>query len=355
MKRVGRYTILLETAPKIAGYASVVGKKEKEGPLGSEFDRSYKDTSLGESSWEKAESRLQKEAVEIALQKAGIHSNDVDTIFAGDLLNQCISSTFGLRSLNIPFLGQYGACSTMAQTLAMAALFVESGAARIAAAVTSSHFCSAERQFRLPLEYGGQRPPTAQWTATASGAAIVVPQSIVIEENSVKMKNSKENNSSEKIPVIKEVCIGKITDMGIKDANNMGAAMAPAAAQTILDFLSDTNTKPADYDLIVTGDLGHVGSELLLQLMEQEGVDISSVHNDCGKMLFDRKKQDVHAGGSGCGCSASVLCSKLLNDIKAGYLNNILFVATGALMSTTSSQQGESIPSIAHLIHLKGI
>ena len=180
MKRVGRYTILLETAPKIAGYASVVGKKEKEGPLGSEFDRSYKDTSLGESSWEKAESRLQKEAVEIALQKAGIHSNDVDTIFAGDLLNQCISSTFGLRSLNIPFLGQYGACSTMAQTLAMAALFVESGAARIAAAVTSSHFCSAERQFRLPLEYGGQRPPTAQWTATASGAAIVVPKSIVI-------------------------------------------------------------------------------------------------------------------------------------------------------------------------------
>lgn len=169
------------------------------------------------------------------------------------------------------------------------------------------------------------------------------------------MKNSKENNSSEKIPVITEVCIGKITDMGIKDANNMGAAMAPAAAQTILDFLSDTNTKPADYDLIVTGDLGHVGSELLLQLMEQEGVDISSVHNDCGKMLFDRKKQDVHAGGSGCGCSASVLCSKLLNDIKAGYLNNILFVATGALMSTTSSQQGESIPSIAHLIHLKGI
>lgn len=355
MKRVGKYTISLETAPKIAGYASVVGKKEKEGPLGSEFDRSYKDTSLGESSWEKAESRLQKEAVEIALQKACINSNDVDTIFAGDLLNQCISSTFGLRSLNIPFLGQYGACSTMAQTLAMAALFVESGAARIAAAVTSSHFCSAERQFRLPLEYGGQRPPTAQWTATASGAAIVVPQSIVIGQDDVKTKNSKETDSLEKTPIITEVCIGKITDMGIKDANNMGAAMAPAAAQTILDFLSDTNTKPTDYDLIVTGDLGYVGSELLLQLMEQEGVDISSVHNDCGKMLFHRKKQDVHAGGSGCGCSASVLCSKLLNDIKAGNLNDILFVATGALMSTTSSQQGESIPSIAHLIHLKGI
>ena len=211
------------------------------------------------------------------------------------------------------------------------------------------HFCSAERQFRLPLEYGGQRPPTAQWTATASGAAIVVPQSAIIEQNSVKIKNSKETDSSEKTPIITEICIGKIIDMGIKDANNMGAAMAPAAAQTILDFLSDTNTKPTDYDLIVTGDLGYVGSELLLQLIEQDGIDISNVHNDCGKMLFDRKKQDVHAGGSGCGCSASVLCSKLLNDIKTGNLNNILFVATGALMSTTSSQQGESIPSICLL------
>lgn len=355
MKRIGRYTISLESAPKIVGYASVVGKKEKEGPLGNEFDRSYKDSSLGESSWEKAESRLQKEAVEIALQKACIKSEDVDTIFAGDLLNQCISSTFGLRSLNIPFLGQYGACSTMAQTLAMAALFVEAGAAQIAAAVTSSHFCAAERQFRLPLEYGGQRSPTAQWTATASGAAIVMSQSVSMEQDNVKTKNSKESSSLEKTPVITEVCIGKITDMGVKDTNNMGAAMAPAAAQTILDFLSDTNTNPTDYDLIVTGDLGHVGSDLLLQLMEQEGVDISSVHNDCGKMLFDRNKQDVHSGGSGCGCSASVLCSKLLNDIKSGNLNNILFVATGALMSTTSSQQGESIPSIAHLIHLKGI
>jgi len=355
IKRVGRYTLLLENAPKIAGYAAIVGKKENEGPLGGGFDRSYKDTTLGEDSWEKAESRLQKEAVEIALQKARIQPGDVDIIFAGDLLNQCISSTFGLRSLEIPFLGQYGACSTMAQTLSMSAVYVESGAARIAAAVTSSHFCSAERQFRLPLEYGGQRPPTAQWTATASGSAIIMPQSMVIEKENIETKNSKETSLIEKTPVIEAICIGKIKDMCIKDANNMGAAMAPAAAQTILDFLEDTHTLPTDYDMIVTGDLGYVGTDLLMQIMNQEGVKIENLHNDCGKMLYDSKKQDVHAGGSGCGCSASVLCSKLLNDIKHGKLNNILFIATGALMSPTSSQQGESIPSIAHLVHIKGI
>ena len=332
MKRVGRYTISLETAPKIAGYASVVGKKEKEGPLGSEFDRSYKDTSLGESSWEKAESRLQKEAVEIALQKSGINSNDVDTIFAGDLLNQCISSTFGLRSLNIPFLGQYGACSTMAQTLAMAALFVESGAARIAAAVTSSHFCSAERQFRYPLEYGGVRPPTAQWTVTGSGAAIV-----------------SDTGSG---PYIDAVTVGKICDLGVTDINNMGAAMAPAAADTLTRFFTDTQTKPADYDLILTGDLGFIGSELLYELMDRNGFDIRTQHNDCGKMIFDREGQDVHAGGSGCGCGASVLCSYVLSGLRSGRMQRVLFMATGALMSTVSNQQGESIPSIAHLLLL---
>ena len=358
MKRVGRYTISLETAPKIAGYASVVGKKEKEGPLGSEFDRSYKDTSLGESSWEKAESRLQKEAVEIALQKSGINSNDVDTIFAGDLLDQCISSTFGLRTLSkyslfrtIRRMFYYGASSCDGSFIC--SIRGKSGI-RCCGYLITFLLCR-KTIFDYHWNTVDNVLPQHNGLQLLRVSAIVVPQSIVIEENGVKLKNSKENNSSEKTPIITEVCIGKITDMGIKDANNMGAAMAPAAAQTILDFLSDTDTKPTDYDLIVTGDLGHVGSELLLQLMEQEGVDISSVHNDCGKMLFDRKKQDVHAGGSGCGCSASVLCSKLLNDIKAGSLNNILFIATGALMSTTSSQQGESIPSIAHLVHLKGI
>lgn len=319
--------------PSVQGYAAVCGKKEGDGPLGKHFDFVYEDTTLGESSWEKAESRLQTDAVNRALQKAGVTSSDIDYIFAGDLLNQCISSTFGLRSLSIPFLGQYGACSTMAQTLAMSAILVETGAARRCVAVTSSHFCSAERQFRFPLEYGGQRTPTSQWTVTGSGAAVV----------------GNTGNS----PYISAVTVGRITDLGIKDANNMGAAMAPAAYSTLTDFLKDTETSPADYDLIVTGDLGEVGSELLKELLQKDGIDISKKHVDCGLLIYNREKQDVHAGGSGCGCAGSVLCSYLLNRLKSGELKNILFMATGALMSPTSSQQGESIPGIAHLIHFK--
>ena len=268
----------------------------------------------------------------LALRKAGVTAQDIDYIFAGDLLNQCLSSTFGLRSLDIPFLGQFGACSTMAQTLALASIVVESGAARKAAAVTSSHFCSAERQFRLPLEYGGQRTPTAQWTATASGSVIV--------------------GTSGKGPFVANVTVGRIVDLGIKDAANMGAAMAPAAAQTISDFLQDTGTMPKDYDLILTGDLGLIGTKLVRQILADNNLDITDVHNDCGMMLYDREKQDVHAGGSGCGCSASVLCSVILNRLQSRELNNVLFIATGALTSTTSQQQGESVPGVAHLVHL---
>lgn len=319
------------------GFASVVGKKEAEGPLGKLFDLTHNDTSLGETTWEKAESRLQNEAVNLALDKSGFQNTDMDCIFAGDLLNQCISSTFGLRGLDIPFLGQYGACSTMAQTLGMASVFVESGAARLAAAVTSSHFCSAERQYRFPLEYGGQRTPTAQWTATGSGSVIV---------------GTGEPKDGKKITV-EAMTIGRITDLGIKDVNNMGAAMAPAAAQTLTDYLHDTGTSPNEYDLILTGDLGVVGSELMEELLEKDNIRIASKHNDCGLMLYDRDKQDVHAGGSGCGCSASVLCSAILQQMSQGKLNRVLFMATGALLSPTSSQQGESIPSIAHLIYLK--
>lgn len=336
-KRIGKYTLQFENQPSILGYASVVGKKESEGPLGKLFDRCHNDTSLGETTWEKAESRLQNEAVNLALEKAGLQNTEMDCIFAGDLLNQCISSTFGLRGLDIPFLGQFGACSTMAQTLAMASVFVESGAAQRAVAVTSSHFCSAERQYRFPLEYGGQRTPSAQWTATASGSAVV---------------GSGMPKQGNKITV-EAVTIGRITDLGIKDANNMGAAMAPAAAQTLLDYLNDTNTKPGDYDLILTGDLGLIGSELMEDLLKKEQLNITDNHNDCGLMLFDLKKQDVHAGGSGCGCSASVLCSTILQQMSQGQLHKVLFIATGALMSPTSTQQGECIPSIAHLIHLK--
>lgn len=332
-KRIGRYTIKMENHPAIIGYAAVCGKKEAEGPLGHYFDYTFDDSMLGETSWEKAESRLQTESVIRALNKSGVSKEDINFIFAGDLLNQCISSTFGLRSLNIPFLGQFGACSTMAQTLALSSIMVETGVAKHCIAVTSSHFCAAERQFRFPLEYGGQRTPTAQWTVTGSGAAVL--------------------GKGDKSPFISAVTVGKIVDLGVKDANNMGAAMAPAAAATISDFFNDTKTEPSDYDLILTGDLGEVGSKLLNELLIKENIDISKNHSDCGILIFDKKSQDVHAGGSGCGCSASVLCSTILNKLSSKEMNNILFIATGALMSPTSSQQGESIPSIAHLVNIK--
>ena len=332
-KRVGKYTIQMENMPSIEGFASVCGKKEAEGPLGKFFDQTLDDTTLGESSWEKAESKLQSKAVNLAIEKSKINKSDIDFIFAGDLLNQCISSTFGLRSLNIPFLGQYGACSTMAQTLALASIMVDTGVARNCIAVTSSHFCSAERQFRFPLEYGGQRTPTAQWTVTGSGAIVV--------------------GSNGQNPKISSVTIGRITDLGIKDANNMGAAMAPAAAATLEDFFRDTNSQPDDYDLILTGDLGEMGSKLMEELLARNGFDVKNNHKDCGLLIYDQETQDVHAGGSGCGCSAVVLCSMILNKLKNNELKNIIFMATGALMSPTSTQQGESIPSIAHLINIK--
>lgn len=331
-ERKGQYTVLMSSRPTILGYAAVVGKKEGEGPLGRYFDYIFEDTTLGEKTWEKAESALQREAFTRALDKAGLSPSQIHYLFAGDLLNQNIASTFGMRESNVPLLGQFGACSTMAQTLGMAAVFVDSGAADLCSAVTSSHFCTAERQFRFPLEYGGQRTPTAQWTATASGSAVVG-----MGGNGVH---------------ISAVCFGKINDLGVTDANNMGAAMAPAAADTIANFLTDTATTPDNYDLIVTGDLSQVGSELLRDLLERKGIQLGSKHADCGLMMYDREKQDVHAGGSGCGCSASILCSYFLSKLERKELNSILFVATGALMSPTSSQQGESIPGIAHLIHL---
>ena len=331
-ERKGQFTVTLSRRPTILGYAAVAGKKEGEGPLGRYFDYIFEDTTLGEKTWEKAESALQREAFTRALDKAGMSPSQVNYLFAGDLLNQSIASTFGLREYNVPLFGQFGACSTMAQTLAMSSIFVDSGAADLCCAVTSSHFCTAERQFRFPLEYGGQRTPTSQWTATASGAAVV------------GMGGGKVH--------VEAVCGGRITDLGVTDANNMGAAMAPAAADTIFNFLTDTNTKPEDYDLILTGDLSAVGSELLQELLQRKGIDLGTRHADCGLMMYDRHTQDVHAGGSGCGCSAAIVCSYLLSKMERGELHNVLFVGTGALMSTTSSQQGESIPGIAHLVQL---
>ena len=331
-ERKGQFTVTLSSRPTILGYAAVAGKKEGEGPLGRYFDYIFEDTTLGEKTWEKAESALQREAFTRALDKAGLSPSQVNYLFAGDLLNQSIASTFGLREYNVPLFGQFGACSTMAQTLAMSSIFVDSGAADLCCAVTSSHFCTAERQFRFPLEYGGQRTPTSQWTATASGAAVV------------GMGGGKVH--------VEAVCGGRITDLGVNDANNMGAAMAPAAADTIYNFLTDTNTRPEDYDLILTGDLSAVGSELLQELLQRKGIDLGTRHADCGLMMYDRHTQDVHAGGSGCGCSAAIVCSYLLSKMERGALHNVLFIGTGALMSTTSSQQGESIPGIAHLVQL---
>ena len=329
--RIGKHTLFLPSRPSVHGYAAVVGRTEGEGPLAQEFDYCYTDDSInGCPSWEKAESALQREAITRAIAKAGLSPEDVNLIMAGDLLDQCIGTSFGIRELQIPFLGLYGACSTMALSMGLASVLVDSGAVNYAVASTSSHFASAERQFRLPLEYGGQRPPSAQRTATASGAS-------VIAEN-------KEN-----FPCVEAVIFGKIMDLGIKDANNMGAAMAPAAASTIGDFLNDTRTSPTDYDMILTGDLGSVGAELLIELLKKDyGYDISSVHGDCGLMIYDIEAQDVHAGGSGCGCSGSVVNSYIMRQLKEKTLKRVLFVGTGALLSPTSTMQGESIPSIAH-------
>ena len=330
--RTGRFTITLPSRPVVQGFAAVAGKKEGEGPLAAEFDHIFDDTTLGEVSWEKAESKLHREAVIRALSKAQKSPADVDVIFAGDLLSQCIGTCFGIRELDMPFAGLYGACSTMALSLLMASVFIDTGTAGLAVASTSSHFCSAEKQFRLPLEYGGQRPPSAQWTATAAGAAVLA--------------------SSGEGPRVESVIIGKMQDLGIKDANNMGAAMAPAAADTIVRYLKATQTAPEQYDAIVTGDLGIVGSELLCDLVMKQGFDITRNHKDCGAMLYDPETQDTHAGGSGCGCSASLLCGHFLPALQAGTMRQILFAATGALMSPTASQQGESIPGISHLVEL---
>ena len=334
-KRIGKRTIVLDNKPYIIGYGSVVGKKEFEGPLGREFDAHSDDSRFGEESYEKAESALQKIALETAMRKANVNEKDIKLIFAGDLLNQCIGSYFGLREKGIPLIGLYGACSTMTLGLSLASIMVDCGAADIAAAVTSSHFCSAERQYRFPLEYGSVRPQTAQWTVTGSGATV--------------LSNKKHDGK----PYINAVCFGEIEDLGITDTNNMGAAMAPSAACTIKHFLEDTNTTLDDYDLVITGDLGKVGTDLLYELLEGEGIDARCRHTDCGLIIFDREKQDVHAGGSGCGCSAAVLNSFVMHRFESGDFKNILFISTGALMSPTSSLQGETIPGISHLINIK--
>ena len=319
----GRQTIVFDRHPVILAHSAIAGTKESEGPLAGFFDHTETDTRFGQKTWEKAETRLQELALDTARSKAQLQYSDLDVLFAGDLLNQCISSAFAIRDTCIPFLGLYGACSTMAESLTLAAAAVNAGYAARAAALTSSHFATAERQYRFPLGYGGQRTPTAQWTVTGSGC-----------------------------PFINCATIGRIEDYGIKDANNMGAAMAPAAYSTLRAHFADTGLRPQDYDLIVTGDLGTLGSTIVTDLFQRDGVEFGANYRDCGVLIYDLKRQDVHAGGSGCGCGASVLCGYLLRQLREKKINSLLFCATGALMSPVSTWQGESIPAICHAISI---
>ena len=329
-KKMGRQSFTFENPPVIRAWASIAGKKEKEGPLGHTFDYTHEDAYFGQKTWEQGEKRMQQLALQTLASKAGIQQKEFDCVFSGDLLNQCIGSSFTLRNTGIPHIGLYGACSTMAESLMMASMAVGGGFMKNAVAMTSSHFASSERQYRFPLGYGGQRTPTSQWTVTGSGAALVT--------------------NSGNGPRITSCTIGTVADLGITDANNMGAAMAPAALSTIKAHFKDMNTGPDNYDLIITGDLGQLGKEILLSSAINERIQLGGKLTDCGTLIFDIPTQDVHAGGSGCGCSAITLCGYLLNRINNGKLNKILFCGTGALLSPTSTQQGLPIPGVCHAV-----
>lgn len=328
----GQQSFCLPQLPVIQAWASVAGKKESEGPLAHTFDVTTKDTYFGQKTWELAEQKMQQLALEKLAEKAGISKQNFDLVLSGDLLNQCIGSSFSLRNMHIPHLGLYGACSTMAESLLIAAMAVGGGFADKVVAQTSSHFASSERQYRFPLGYGGQRTPTAQWTVTGSGAALVC--------------------SSGTGPRIECCTIGTVTDLGVTDANNMGAAMAPAAFSTISAHMADFHRSPDDYDLIVTGDLGQLGKELVLELGRRKELYLGGKLTDCGTLIFDNTVQDVHSGGSGCGCSAITLCGYLLDQLNTGKLKRILFCGTGALLSPTSTQQGLPIPGVCHAVSI---
>lgn len=331
--RKGAQTLVFESKPVILSHAAIGGKKEGEGPLAAYFDFLGKDAKLSQKTFEKAESKLQELALDTAKRKLGVSYEDIDVLFAGDLLNQCISSSFAARGTSIPFLGLYGACSTMAESLLLGAMLIDGGFADTALCATCSHFSTAERQYRFPLELGNQRTPTAQWTVTGAGATLLGRES--------------------PLPLcIESVTIGSVWDLKQTDANNMGAAMAPAAMQTLKSHLDDLHRIPEDYDLIVTGDLGRVGYDLMKLLCRKEGIELDQRYIDCGCEIFD-VSQDVHSGGSGCGCSAVSLNGWLLGRMLKGEIRKMLFLATGALMSPTMSQQGESIPGVAHAVSLE--
>lgn len=333
-QKCGKQSFRLTQPPVITAWASVAGKKEANGPLSDSFDVTEKDSYFGQKTWEQGEKRMQQLALETLLKKAKLSENDIDLVCSGDLLNQCIGSSFTLRNKGIPHLGLYGACSTMAESLLVSSMMAGGGFADRVVALTSSHFASSERQYRFPLGYGGQRTPTSQWTVTGSGAALVCSQGHG--------------------PRIEGCTIGTVEDLGITDANNMGCAMAPAALSTIRAHFRDFHTGPEDYDLIVTGDLGSLGKQVLVELAAKEGLSLGGKITDCGTLVFDPTVQDVHAGGSGCGCSAITLCGHLLNQIQSGKLKKILFCGTGALLSPTSTQQGLPIPGVCHAVIISG-
>ncbi|MBE6051073.1 MAG: stage V sporulation protein AD [Clostridium sp.] len=333
-KRRGNQTIELKNPPKIISTFSVVGPKEGEGPIRDYFDLVLKDDTCGKDSFEKAESELIHTSITGAIKKANLTEKDINYLFAGDLLNQLMSSSFAARQLGIPFFGLYGACSTMSESLSLASLIMDGGFANHVVAATSSHFSSAERQFRFPLDYGSQRSKTAQWTVTGSGAMVL-------------------GYDEGDYPKVKYVTTGIVKDYGIKDPNNMGAAMAPAAVDTIYRHFEDSGRKPEDYDYIVTGDLGNVGKKLTDQLLLEHGYDIRKNHMDCGALIFNDESQNTESGGSGCGCSAVVTCGYLYKKLMKKEIKRIFLVSTGALLSTTSQLQGESIPGIAHGVSIE--
>lgn len=336
-KRYGKYTIGFNAPPAILSWASVVGEKEGKGPLQKGFDMIEQDAMFGEKTWEAAESTMQGLAVRKALDKAGLHHKDIDCIFAGDLLGQLIATSFGLMDLNIPLLGLYGACSTMGEALGMAAMAIDGGFASKALAVTSSHFASAEKEFRFPLDYGNQRPLSATWTVTGSGAFVV----------------SAYHHNMAGCVRITHMTPGRIVDFGVKDSMNMGACMAPAAADTLCNHLKDMGRTPEDYDKIITGDLGSVGQTILLDLMKEKSYDISGQHMDCGIEIFDAAAQDTHAGGSGCACSAVTLAAYIIPMMMKKEWKRVIFMPTGALLSPTSFKEGQSVPGIAHAVVLE--
>ncbi len=326
---------IIKLDASFVSYGNAVGKKEYEGPLGERFDMHCTDDRYGKATWESAESEMQRLAFNCALSKKDLKFEDIGALFAGDLLNQCVGSAYGLCGCNIGYYGLYGACSTSAEGITLASVFTTHKIYERCAAVTSSHNASAERQYRNPIEYGSQRTPTSQWTVTGAGAFIIGGK----DAGKVKIRAA--------LP-------GHVIDKGINDCNNMGAAMAPAICDTLVRFFRESETKPYDYDLIITGDLGYEGASILREFMSIEGYELGDNYTDCGILIYDKKQQDTHSGGSGCGCSASVLSAYVLPEIENGRYKKVIFIASGAMMSPDMVKQGESIPAIGHLLLFEG-